>query len=186
MKLMRIVAAVLAAFLMTSITETASAADMPTSAAPGMASIAAEVACARPSASTFVAEMNEAADLSMRAFLDRKASRTPCYFDWSDDGCSMSPDSGSYYNFLKSCKRHDFGYRNSKRAESWYGVNMWSYHNKAVTDTTFRKDMTDHCFSREESQTNSCLTRRTQYYNIVAGYGPFPTTQGDYRHTYGY
>lgn len=133
-------------------------------------------ACARPTLTKFVAVMNELDDLSMANFLSRKTNKSPCWIDWSDDGCSFSPDSGTNYNFLKSCKRHDFGYRNSKRAESWYGKNMWRLDNKAVADTSFKRDMTNHCMARsDESTIGMCLDWRTKYYNIVAGISPSTT-----------
>lgn len=150
----------------------------------GTTEVSVAAACARPTVSTFVSKMNELEDLSMSAFLSRKSNKSPCWIDWSDDGCSFSPDSGTFYNFYKSCRRHDFGYRNAKRAESWYSRNVWSYHNKAVADTTFRRDMTDHCFSRATHEIDPCLDKRTTYYNVVAGLGPFPPTTGDYRNTF--
>ena len=55
--------------------------------------------------------------------------------------CSDSPDSAAWFNFTYPCKRHDFGYRNSKRAESWYGTDTWRKWNKNVTDKQFRRDM---------------------------------------------
>jgi hypothetical protein len=162
-----------------------------TSAATATASPAAGVpqadaraarACARPTLTRFVEVMNELDNASMSSFLSSKAAGSPCWIDWSDDGCSWSPDSGSTYNFLKSCKRHDFGYRNSKRAESWYGRDMWRWHNKAVADTSFHRDMTDHCFTRSESEVSSCLEYRTRYYNIVAGLDP--STTGSFKYVY--
>lgn len=43
---------------------------------------------------------------------------------------------------LRACKRHDFGYCNAKRADSWYGgTRIWRRHNKAVADWSFRRDM---------------------------------------------
>lgn len=53
-------------------------------------------------------------DIPIGAFLDHKASMTPACFDWSDDGCSCSLDRPAGYDFLPSCYRHDFGYRNNK------------------------------------------------------------------------
>lgn len=143
----------------------------------------AHATCARPSLSTFIAKINEIEDLRINDFIARKTNHSPCYLDWSDDGCSYVPNSGSTYNFLKSCKRHDFGYRNLKRAESWYGRDVWRYHNKAVADTSFRRDMTNHCWARDESEISSCLEYRTKYYNVVSAVVS-PSTNGDYRYTF--
>ena len=53
-------------------------------------------------------------DVPMAQFLDAKAAKNPACFDWSDDGCSCSPDKPDWYNFLPACYRHDFGYKNNK------------------------------------------------------------------------
>jgi hypothetical protein len=37
--------------------------------------------------------------------------------DWNDDGCSNSPDEPLGFNFLPSCQRHDFAYRNFKKQD---------------------------------------------------------------------
>jgi hypothetical protein len=41
----------------------------------------------------------------------RDARNSPC-FDWSSNECSWSPDMPAGFNFIASCRRHDFGYRN--------------------------------------------------------------------------
>lgn len=100
------------------------------------------------------------------------------------DGCSSSPNSGPNFNFARSCLRHDFAYRNSKRLESWYEVDGWSYHNKAVADTGFKRDMTDHCYSRDTWEIEDCLGKMSIYYRAVATVGDFASTVGDYRYTF--
>jgi len=52
---------------------------------------------------------------SMATFLAVKKVKNPGCFDWSNDGCSCSPDDFGEFNFLNSCQRHDFGYRKGKK-----------------------------------------------------------------------
>ena len=51
---------------------------------------------------------------SMDAFQAARAAKSPAYLIWISDGCTDSPDKPLGYNFLPSCQRHDFGYRNYK------------------------------------------------------------------------
>ncbi|KAL8677942.1 MAG: hypothetical protein Q9186_005665 [Xanthomendoza sp. 1 TL-2023] len=53
-------------------------------------------------------------NVPMPEFLAAKQARNPPCFDWSDDGCSCSPDKPDGFDFLPACYRHDFGYRNNK------------------------------------------------------------------------
>lgn len=149
-------------------------------------SSSAAAGCARPTATNFVKKMNALEDLPMKEFMAKKADESPCWINWNDDLCTKSPESGKNYNFKKSCQRHDFAYRNSKRLESWYGVDGWSYHNKAVADTGFRRDMTNHCYNRDSWEIEDCLAKRSVYYKTVATLGDFASTLGDYRYTFTY
>lgn len=149
---------------------------------------ASAATCKRPTAKVFLSKMNSLEDLPINEFMavkSNKAKRT-CWIDWSDDGCTKSPDSGKNFNFRKSCLRHDFAYRNSKRLEAWYRVDGWSYHNKAVADTGFKRDMTNHCFARNSWETEACLDKAWIYYKAVATVGGFASTVSDYRYTFEY
>lgn len=52
---------------------------------------------------------------SISTFIAAKNAKNPACFDWNDDGCSCSPDELGQFDFLPPCKRHDFGYRNTKK-----------------------------------------------------------------------
>jgi hypothetical protein len=67
----------------------------------------------------------------------RNAKNPDC--DWSSDGCSWSPDKPDGYNFIPSCHRHDFGYRNTK-AQSRFTKAM-----KDRVDDNFKNDLYRYC-----------------------------------------
>ena len=75
-----------------------------------------------------------------------KTAGNPNCFDWNDDGCSCSPDDLGEFDFLASCKRHDFGYRNGKKLGLWPG-------RKERVDDNLKRDLYDVCdkFSGWES-----------------------------------
>ncbi|WEW59024.1 hypothetical protein PRK78_004492 [Emydomyces testavorans] len=52
---------------------------------------------------------------SIQTFEGHRNTKTPPCFDWSSDNCSNSPDRPAGFNFIPSCQRHDFGYRNTKK-----------------------------------------------------------------------
>jgi len=49
--------------------------------------------------------------VSLAVFVEHRRNR-PAPFDWSSDGCSISPDHPMGFDFTAACWRHDFGYRN--------------------------------------------------------------------------
>lgn len=51
---------------------------------------------------------------TLATFINGRNARNPPTLDWSSDGCSSSPDNPFGFDFLNSCYRHDFGYRNFK------------------------------------------------------------------------
>ncbi|KJK91627.1 hypothetical protein H633G_04548 [Metarhizium anisopliae BRIP 53284] len=59
--------------------------------------------------------------------------------NWSSDNCSWSPDKPDGFNFIPSCHRHDFGYRNTK-AQKRFTSDM-----KTRIDDNFKKDLYKHC-----------------------------------------
>jgi hypothetical protein len=81
---------------------------------------------------------------SMSAFQAAKSVKTPSCFDWSDDGCSCSPDDVGDFDFLQACQRHDFGYRNGKKL----GIFNTTVENRV--DSNLKNDLYDVCkkFSR--------------------------------------
>ena len=81
--------------------------------------------------------------------------------DRSDDGCSCSPDELGDFDFLPSCKRHDFGYRNSKDQGRFAQL-------KDKIDDKLKRDMYDVCdkFSGLESYRGVVCRRIADAYHI--------------------
>ncbi|MCJ1363067.1 hypothetical protein MMC16_002173 [Acarospora aff. strigata] len=105
---------------------------------------------------------------ALSTFLARKAALQPPYLDWSDDGCSASPDRPSGYNFLDSCKRHDFGYRNYKKQARFTETAR-----KAI-DGNFKTDLYNECnkYSGWQSYKGvECRRIADVYYNAVRAFG---------------
>ena len=75
----------------------------------------------------------------MNAFLAAKAARNPATLDWNDNGCSIVPDDPIGFDFLHSCQRHDFGYRNYKIQ------GRCSEDERGKIDENFKKDMLNEC-----------------------------------------
>lgn len=101
-------------------------------------------------------------------FLKAKAARDPAGLDWTDDGCSKAPDRPLGYNFLDSCKRHDFGYRNFK------GQKRFTEDNRAKVDQRLKDDLYAEC--RKYSGLKSvkgveCRRIADVYYAAVRKYG---------------
>jgi hypothetical protein len=69
----------------------------------------------------------------------RKAKKYRHILDWSSDGCSNSPDRPSGFNFLPSCQRHDFGYRNYKR------LGLFNESIRKEIDDNLKKDLYKYC-----------------------------------------
>ena len=59
--------------------------------------------------------------------------------DWSDDGCSNSPDNPLGFNFEPACNRHDFGYRNYKRQ------GRFTESGRLSIDNNFKSDLYNLC-----------------------------------------
>ena len=76
---------------------------------------------------------------TMDQFQAARAAESPAYLVWTSDGCSESPDKPSGYNFLPSCQRHDFGYRNYKQQD------RFTEPNRKVIDDNFKPDLYNLC-----------------------------------------
>ncbi|ASO19422.1 hypothetical protein FHR81_000903 [Actinoalloteichus hoggarensis] len=85
--------------------------------------------------------------------------------DWSSDGCSWSPDQPFGYEFLNSCQRHDFGYRNYKRQ------GRFTEANRLRIDNRFRSDMYSVCGGAW-----TCERTADVYYHAVRTFGGSGTT----------
>lgn len=87
----------------------------------------------------------------MPQFLDAKRKRDPSTLEWGDDGCSVPVLNGSGldslgdfpdgFNFLDSCKRHDFGYYNYRKQ------NRCNEDTRGQIDENFKKDLNNECKS---------------------------------------
>lgn len=76
---------------------------------------------------------------SISTFATAKRAKNPACFDWSDDGCSCSPDQLGEFDFRPPCWRHDFGYRNAKK-QGRFNAAM-----KENIDNKFKADLYDVC-----------------------------------------
>ena len=103
--------------------------------------------------------------VNLGSFLSAKAAQTPAGLDWSDDGCSSSPDKPWGLNFLDSCKRHDFGYRNYKAQGRFTDPNRLSI------DNNFKKDLTNECNRKSGPIKKLCQGTADTYYEAVRMFG---------------
>ncbi|RMZ87775.1 hypothetical protein DV736_g5004, partial [Chaetothyriales sp. CBS 134916] len=101
--------------------------------------------------------------ISIGTFEARRNAEDPPELDWSSDGCSDSPDNPLGFNFLPSCHRHDFGYRNYK------AQGRFTSSNKARIDSNFKNDLDNQCAT--ESFEDTCLALAQVYYEAVKEFG---------------
>ena len=97
---------------------------------------------------------------SMNDFLAAKAVKQPASLDWEDNGCSMAPDRPIGYDFLHSCQRHDFGYRNYQKQRRF----TEEQHEKL--DDQFRQDLYDECGQYERTGTRERARQCRRIANI--------------------
>jgi Prokaryotic phospholipase A2 len=121
---------------------------------------------------------NLAFGLSLNTFVWLRNSQTPSWHDWSTDGCSTPGstglgDTGRSFNFRSACWRHDFSYRNTKRADSWFGASgrYWNASNRYRIDQQLLADMRADCAPRTWTQRYSCLGWAETYYRAVRTFG---------------
>lgn len=104
----------------------------------------------------------------MSSFLAAKAKKQPARLIWSDNGCSNSPDKPDGFNFLPSCQRHDFGYRNYK------AQGRCSENERGKIDQNLKKDMYDECAKYTGLKAALgvvCRGYADTYYRVVRGLG---------------
>jgi hypothetical protein len=75
---------------------------------------------------------------TISGFETARNAKNPASLDWTSDGCSSSPDNPFGFDFIWSCHRHDFGYRNYK-AQGRFEMG------KASIDNNFKTDMYAQC-----------------------------------------
>ncbi|GAA4659892.1 phospholipase [Streptomyces buecherae] len=85
-------------------------------------------------------------------------------FDWSTDYCSSSPDNPFGFPFQNSCARHDFGYRNYKKAGTFSA-------NKPRLDSAFHEDLKRVCNRYSGAQKTACDGTAWTYYQAVKQFG---------------
>ncbi len=86
-------------------------------------------------------------------------------FDWSTDLCSSSPNNPLGFPFSGACRRHDFGYRNTK------ALGLWSSTTKATIDNGFLADLRAVCAGYSTVLRTTCNALAQTYYQAVRAFG---------------
>jgi len=93
-------------------------------------------------------------------------AKSPSYFNWSSDKCTLSPDRPAKFD----CHRHDFGCTNFDRKNQWNPVN------KARTDWNFRADMLGESAKYEGfgklAKRALCTVLANKYAEAVSAFNP--------------
>lgn len=92
-------------------------------------------------------------------------------FDWSTDHCSapLVGSTGRSFDFTTACARHDFAYRNFKKADSEgprHGL-WWNSRVRHRIDRQFQRDMNAHCTQRSLAERATCGVWATVFYRLV-------------------
>ncbi|MFG2295493.1 phospholipase [Streptomyces sp. NPDC048603] len=87
-------------------------------------------------------------------------------FDWSTDYCTTSPDNPFGFPFAMACARHDFGYRNYRRA----GPDAFGAA-KSRLDDAFHADLRRVCARYPTAKRLSCEGTAWTYYQAVRTVG---------------
>ncbi|OJD16005.1 hypothetical protein AJ78_03797 [Emergomyces pasteurianus Ep9510] len=102
---------------------------------------------------------------TMTQFIAARKAKNPSSLNWDSDGCSKSPDKPGF-NFLPSCYRHDFGYRNYKAQD------RFTKDNKKKIDKNFRSDLYDECAKEKDNdKEEDCKDIADIYYWAVSAFG---------------
>jgi hypothetical protein len=92
-------------------------------------------------------------------------------FDWSTDHCSapLVGNTGRSFDFTTSCQRHDFAYRNFKKAdsESPQRGQLWNSSVRHRIDLQFQRDMRGHCSQRGVTERATCRVWAEVFYRLV-------------------
>ena len=112
---------------------------------------------------------------TMSQFQAARNAQDPPELDWSSDGCTDSPDNPLGFDFLASCQRHDFGYRNYKAQGRFDDAG------KARIDSNFKSDMFDQCMTEGDLQT-VCDGVAELYYEAVVEFGSKLKEREETRH----
>jgi Prokaryotic phospholipase A2 len=87
--------------------------------------------------------------------------------DWTDNGCSKSPDHPFGFNFHRSCIRHDFGYRNYKKQGRFRHKDPNHHDNRKRIDRQFLHDLHNECAGRDHHERRKCEGLAKTYYVFV-------------------
>jgi hypothetical protein len=96
------------------------------------------------------------------------------WFDWSTDFCSapLVGNTGRSFNFTDPCRRHDFGYRNSKLLDQRYGAGRyWNGDARKRIDQQFLADMKATCRGRFFLNIPPCMSWAYTFYSVVRAAG---------------
>ena len=96
------------------------------------------------------------------------------WFDWSTDFCSapLVGNTGRSFNFTEPCRRHDFGYRNTKLLDERYGAGLyWNGTTRKRIDLQFLADMKSGCRTRSVLLMPTCMSWAYTYYGAVRTFG---------------
>lgn len=92
-------------------------------------------------------------------------------FDWSTDLCSapLVGSTGRSFDFTGPCTRHDFAYRNFKRADAEHPPRgtLWNSRLRHRVDSLFLRDMIDHCSRRRLTDRPSCRMWAEVFFRLV-------------------
>lgn len=105
---------------------------------------------------------------SIKTFQKARKAKNPSKCIWTSDNCSDSPDKPDGYNFIPSCQRHDFGYRNTKNQKRFTKAM------KKRIDDNLKHDLYNYCsqFSGWESWKGvECRRIADTYYVAVRNFG---------------
>lgn len=103
---------------------------------------------------------------SMDQFQAARNAKDPPQLDWTSDGCSYSPDEPLGFDFLPSCQRHDFGYRNCKAQSRFTDAN------KAKIDSNLKSDLYNQCAKEDDQAAEGvCKGVADVYYDAVWDFG---------------
>lgn len=95
---------------------------------------------------------------------------------WDNDQCSAPLVGNSPWDFTYPCNRHDFGYRNLKRIENRFGIDVWLGLNKAPTDSHFSDEMFSRCAEWNFAVRPQCNVTNQAYFSAVAALPPWADT----------
>ncbi|CAB4865862.1 unannotated protein [freshwater metagenome] len=106
-----------------------------------------------------------------RARIGSGGSAGDTWFDWSTDLCSapLVGSTGRTFNFIEPCRRHDFGYRNTRLLEHRYGGpgTYWNATSRLRIDRQLLTDTMNHCATRWFLERPSCYAWAFTFYNAV-------------------